>query len=70
MTADVRKISKSAQSNISFILNILSETVNVFAYIYLVLEIKNVASFIKTRFYWKQGCLTMWKCSSVIAHTM
>ena len=50
VTADVSKFSKSVRSNIAFILNILSETVNVFAKICLVLKIK-IVSFIKTRFY-------------------
>ena len=38
-----------------------SETINSFLKICLVLEIKNVASFIKTRFYVKRGCIEMRK---------
>lgn len=51
--ADVRKISQSVQADIAFISNVLSEIVislNLFF-----LEIKNVISFIKTLFYWRQG---------------
>ena len=54
-----KQTSKSAQAGIAFILDILSKKANVFAQICLVLEMKNVVGFIKTRFYWKQGCVTM-----------
>ena len=53
--ADVRKISQSVQADIAFISNVLSEIVislNLFF-----LEIKNVISFIKALFYWRQGCI-------------
>ena len=40
-----------------------SETMNSFLKIRLVLEIKNVFSFIKTRFYLKRGCIKMHKHS-------
>ena len=51
ITADVSKISKSVQGDIAYILNVLPEIFIVFARICLVPEIKNVVSFIKTRFY-------------------
>ena len=50
-SADISMISKRIQGNIAFILNVLSGTVNVFAYICLVFEIKNAVSFLNTRFY-------------------
>ena len=37
----------------------LLETSNSFVKIHIVLEIKNVNRFIKTRFDWKQGCTKM-----------
>ena len=46
---------KKAERNLTFIIIELSETSNGFVKIRLVLEIKNVASFIKTHFYLKQG---------------
>ena len=53
------KIRKSAQRDLTFILIELSEKLNSFLKIHLVLEIKNVASFITTRFYLKGGCTKM-----------
>ena len=72
ITADVDKISKSIQGNIAFILNVVLGTVNVFPYICLVFEIKNVVSFIKTIIENEaaQLCVIMWKRSGVIARIM
>ena len=53
------KIRKSTQRDLTFILIELSEKLNSFLKIHLVLEIKNVASFITTRFYLKGGCTKM-----------
>ena len=53
------KIRKSAQHDLTFILIELSEKLYSFLKIRLVLEIKNVASFITTRFYLKGGCTKM-----------
>ena len=55
------KIRKSAQWDLAFILIELSEKLNSFVKMRLVLEIKNIVSFIKTRFYLKGGCTKMRK---------
>ena len=57
--ADISKISESVEADITFVLNLLLETANVFAWIYYVLQIKNVVNFIKKCFSWKRGCITM-----------
>ena len=51
ITADISKILKSVQRNITFIFNAHSVTVDDFVKFYLVLETENVVSLIKTRFY-------------------
>lgn len=56
ITAEVRKITKNVQGNLTFILTELSETANSFFKIRQLHETKNVARFINTRFYWKRGC--------------
>ena len=53
------KVRKSAQHDLTFILIELSEKLNSFVKMRLVMEIKNVASFIKTSFYLKRGCTKM-----------
>ena len=55
------KIRKSAPWDLTFILTELLEKLNSFVKIRLVLEIKNIASFIKTRFSLKGGCTKMRK---------
>ena len=50
------KIRKSVQHDLTFILIKLSEKRSSFVKIRLALEIKKVASFIKTRFYLNEGC--------------
>ena len=50
ITAEASKITKGVQCDHTFIFIKLSEAVNSFVKISLVLEIKNVANFIKTRF--------------------
>ena len=61
ITPEVRKITKIVQCNITFIFIELSETSENFLKICLIFEIKNVTSFIKTHFYWMQGCTKMHK---------
>ena len=72
VTADVSKISKSVQRDIAFNLNVLSEAVNVSAQICLVLEIKNIVSFICVFIENEaaQQSMTMWKHCSVMARIM
>ena len=53
------KIRKSAQHDLTFMFIKLSEKLRIFVKIRLVLEIKNVASLIKPRFYLKIGCTEM-----------
>ena len=55
------KIRKSIQCKLTFILIELSEKLNRFVKINLVLDTKNIASFIKTRSYLKGGCTKMRK---------
>ena len=47
--------------SLTFIFIQLSETTNSFVKIHLLLEIKNFASFLIARFYWKRGCIKMRK---------
>ena len=54
---------KSEPCDVTFIVIELSETPNSFMKTSLLLEIKKVASFIKTRFYWKRSCIKMHKHS-------
>ena len=61
MAAEVSKTPKSVKSNLTFIFIELSKRANSFVKIRLVFEIKNVASFIKTRCYWKRGCVKMFR---------
>ena len=51
ITADVSKILKSAKGDVVFILNVLSETVNIFCVNLLSSWKKNVVNFIKMPFY-------------------
>ena len=59
IAADVSKIKKIAQHDLTFILVKLSESVISFAWLSLVLATENIVSFIKLRLYWKRGCLSM-----------
>ena len=61
VTGEVRIVTKSVQSILFLIFIELSKRANSFVEMYLVLEIKNVASFIKTGFYWKRGCVKLCK---------
>ena len=59
ITADVSKILKNFQSDLTFIFDALSEPLIGFVSFLAVLAIKNVASFTKNCFYRKVGCVTM-----------
>ena len=61
ITAEVSKITKSVPCSLFFIFIERSETAKSFVKIRLLFEIKNVAIFIKTHFYWKRGCTKMLK---------
>ena len=61
ITAEVSKIMESIQCDLPFAFINLSETAHSFAKIHAALKIKNIDSFIKTRFYWKRGCIIMCK---------
>ena len=52
---------ESIQCDLPFAFINLSETAHSFANIHAALKIKNNDSFIKTRFYWKRGCIIMRK---------
>ena len=69
LTSDVSKDSKNVEGSIAFIFNVILETVNGFMWFCLVLEMKNIATFIKCVFIDEetaQVCLTMWKRSSAM----
>ena len=51
ITADVSKILKSAKGDVVFILNVLSETVNIFCVNLLSSWKKSIVNFIKMPFY-------------------
>ena len=68
ITAEVSKITENVQWSLTFIFIELSETANTFVKIRLLLEIKNVACFVKPCFYRKQGCIKMGKHAETI-HT-
>ena len=61
VTAEVSKIIESITCDLIFIFIELLESANSFVKMCLVLEIINVTTFIKTRFYWKQGSIEMCK---------
>ena len=55
--AEVSKIGKSLRCDLNFVFIKLPEAAKSFVKIRLVLEMKNVTSFIKTRFYCRRGCI-------------
>ena len=61
VTAEVCKIRKSAWCDLNSIFTELSETLNNFVKIRLLLETKNVAILIKMCFHLKSGCMKMLK---------
>ena len=62
ITADKGKILKNVQGDLTFIFNALSESPIGFASFLVFVVVENVASFTKTCFYRKRGCVTMHKC--------
>ena len=61
ITAEASKVTKSVLEDLTFIFIKLSGTANSFVKIRLMLEVKNIASFIKARLYSKRGCIKMRK---------
>ena len=59
ITADVRKISKTFQRDLTFILDVLSESCFGFVSYSVVQAVENVVSFTKKRFYKERGRVTM-----------
>ena len=45
--------------NLPFFFDALSESLTDFVLFLVVFAVQNVARFIRNRFYWKQGCVTM-----------
>ena len=59
ITADVSKISKTFQRDLTFIFDVLSESLFGFVSYSVFWTVENVVSFTKKRFYRKQGSVTM-----------
>ena len=59
ITADIRKILKSVQSDLIFIYDAISELRISFVSFLVILALENVVSFTKTCFYRKRSCVTM-----------
>ena len=69
ITAEVNEISKNVKCNLTFLFVELSETADNFVKIRLVLEIKDIASFIKYVFIENEAAskyVYMWKCFILI----
>ena len=60
-TADIGKILKNVQSDLTFIFDVLSESPIHFVSFLIFLAVENVVSFTKTCFYRKRGSVTMRK---------
>ena len=61
VTADIGKILKNVQCDLTFIFGVLSESAIRFVSFLVFLAVENVASFTKTCFYRKRGSVTMRK---------
>ena len=61
ITADIGKILKNVQGDITFIFDVLSESPIRFVLFLVFLAVENVVSFTKTCFYQKRGSVTMRK---------
>ena len=61
ITADIGKIMKNIQGDLTFIVDVLSESPICFVSFLIFLAVENVVSFTKTCFYRKQGSVTMCK---------
>ena len=59
ITADISKILKSVQSDLTFIYDVLSELRIGFVSFLVILALENVVSFTKTCFYRKRSSVTM-----------
>ena len=61
ITADIGKILKNVQGDLTFIFDVLSESPIRFVSFLVFLAVENVVSFTKTCFYRKRGSVTMHK---------
>ena len=61
ITADIGKILKNVQGDLTFIFDFLSESPICFVSFLVFLAVENVVSFTKTCFYRKRGSVTMRK---------
>ena len=61
ITADIGKILKNVQGDLTFIFDVLSESPIHFVLFLVFLAVENVVSFTKTCFYRKRGSVTMRK---------
>ena len=61
ITADIGKLLKNVQGDLTFIFDVLSESLIRFVSFFVFLAVENVASFTKTCFYRKRGSVTMRK---------
>ena len=61
ITADIGKILKNVQGDLTFIFDVLSESLIRFVSFLVFLAVENVVSFTKTCFYRKRGSVTMRK---------
>ena len=59
VTADIGKILKNVQCDLTFIFDVLSEAAIRFVSFFIFLAVENVASFTKTCFYRLWGSVTM-----------
>ena len=61
ITADIGKLLKNVQGDLTFIFDVLSESLIRFVSFFVFLAVENVVSFTKTCFYRKRGSVTMRK---------
>ena len=61
ITADIGKILKNIQGDLTFIVDVLSESPICFVSFLIFLAVENFVSFTKTCFYRKRGSVTMCK---------
>ena len=59
ITADISKILKSVQSDLTFIYDVLTESRIGFVYFLVILALDNIVSFTKPCFYRKRSSVTM-----------
>ena len=68
ITADVSKISKTFQRDLTFIFNVLSKSLFGFVSYSVFQAVEKVVSFTKTHFYRERGCPTMRNCTKTFQH--